>query len=170
MEQATFAGGCFWCLQGPFEAEPGVSSVQVGYSGGSVADAQYFTVASGTTQHRESIHMEYDPALVSYERLLEIFWKNIDPTDPGGQFADRGHQYTTAILYHSDEQKTMAERWKQQLEDSKKFARPIATALEPFVSFFPAEEEHQRYYQKRPLQYAMYKRGSGRADFITENR
>lgn len=169
MERATFAGGCFWCLQGPFEAEPGVTNVQVGYAGGSADDADYYRVASGHTQHRESVTMEYDPAQVSYGRLLEIFWKNIDPTDPGGQFADRGHQYTTAILYHTAEQKQRAEHSKAELTDLKKFTSPIATVIEPFVSFFPAEEEHQRYYKKQPLAYKAYARGSGRADFIQQN-
>ena len=169
MEQATFSGGCFWCLQGPYEAETGVSNVQVGYAGGSADDAHYERVASGRTQHRESITMQYDPTVVRYEKLLEIFWKNIDPTDPGGQFADRGHQYTTAIITHTPEQHRLAEQSKRQLSDSKKFVSPIATVIEPFVSFFPAEEEHQRYYKKRPLQYTMYKRGSGRADFIEQN-
>ncbi|MBI2415619.1 MAG: peptide-methionine (S)-S-oxide reductase MsrA [Candidatus Kerfeldbacteria bacterium] len=168
-EQATFAGGCFWCLQGPFDAEPGVTNVEVGYVGGSQADAVYATVASGTTNHREGIHMTYDPNTVTYQRLLDIFWKQIDPTDVGGQFADRGHQYTTAIYYHTEEQYQWAEVSKQQLEQSGKFKVPIATVIVPFISFFPAEADHQAYYKKRPLQYQMYKRGSGRADFIKKN-
>lgn len=168
LAQATFSGGCFWCLQGPYDAEPGVSKVEVGYSGGDEASASYEKVASGGTKHRESIHMWYDPAIVSYEKLLEIFWRNIDPTDPGGQFADRGHQYTTAISYYTAEQQHIAEASKQALAASGKFSDPIATVIEPFVSFFPAEEDHQRYYKKRPLQYQMYKRGSGRADYIEQ--
>lgn len=169
LQHATFAGGCFWCLQGPFDAEPGVSNVQVGYAGGSKEDATYYTVASGSTEHRESIHMEFDPATVSYEKLLEIFWRQIDPTDSGGQFADRGHHYTTAIYYHTAEQQQLAEASKQVLNDSKKFAAPVATVIEPFTTFFEAEEEHQQYYKKQPLQYKMYSRGSGRADFIQTN-
>lgn len=164
--EATFAGGCFWCLQGPFDAMSGVSDVKVGYAGGSAKEASYYTVARGGTDHREGIHMQYDPQQVSYDKLLETFWKQIDPTDADGQFADRGHQYTTAIYYHTPEQAKVAKTSKQQLEHSGKFDKPIATVIEPFVSFFPAEEEHQRYYQKRPLQYSMYKRGSGRADYI----
>jgi peptide methionine sulfoxide reductase msrA/msrB len=168
LQPATFAGGCFWCLQGPYEATPGVSQVEVGYAGGDAASASYYKVANGGTKHRESIHMLYDPAVVSYEKLLEIFWRNIDPIDPGGQFADRGHQYTTAISYHSEDQRRLAEASKQILADSGKFIDPIATVIEPFVSFFPAEEEHQQYYKKRPLQYQMYKRGSGRADYLAQ--
>lgn len=166
VNQATFAGGCFWCLQGPYDAEPGVTNVQVGYTGGDPADGSYYVVASGRTKHREGITMEYDPKMVSYERLLELFWKNIDPTDAGGQFGDRGYQYTTAIYYHTPEQQHLAETAKQVLGDSKKFEQPIATVIEPFTIFVPAEDEHQAYYRKNPLQYKMYKRGSGRADYI----
>lgn len=168
-EQATFAGGCFWCLQGPFDVMPGVSNVQVGYTGGSKQDAVYDTVASGRTDHREGIHMEFDPTAVPYEKLVETFLKNIDPTDAGGQFADRGHQYTTAIYYHTAAQKAAAEAALQKLGESGKFQDPIAVQVVPFTTFFPAEDEHQSYYKKRPLQYNMYKRGSGRADFIKNN-
>jgi len=168
-EQATFAGGCFWCIQGPFDVMPGVSAVEVGYAGGTKQDAVYYTVASGRTEHREGVHMEFDPVVVPYTKLVETFLKNIDPTDAGGQFADRGHQYTTAIYYHTPEQKVAAEAALKALGESGKFTDPIAVLVLPFVSFFPAEEEHQSYYKKRPLQYNMYKRGSGRADFIHQN-
>lgn len=167
-EQATFAGGCFWCLQGPFDAEPGVSHAEVGYAGGSEKEASYYTVASGQSQHRESIHMEFDPAVVSYQKLLDIFWRQIDPTDAGGQFADRGHQYTTAIYYHTPEQKKLAEVSKVALEKSGKFKRPITTEILAFTTFFPAEEDHQSFYKKKSLQYKLYKQGSGRADFIEQ--
>lgn len=166
VNQATFAGGCFWCLQGPYDAEPGVSNVQVGYAGGDPADGSYHVVASGRTQHREGITMEYDPQVVSYERLLEIFWKNIDPTDAGGQFGDRGHQYTTAVYYHTSAQQATAEQSKIALNQSGKFKDSVATVIEPFTTFVPAEDEHQAYYKKNPLQYKLYKRGSGRADYI----
>lgn len=166
VNQATFAGGCFWCLQGPYDVEPGVSNVRVGYAGGDPEQASYAVVASGRTKHREGITMDYDPAKVSYERLLEIFWKNIDPTDTGGQFGDRGYQYTTVIYYHTPEQQHLAETAKQALSDSKKFEQPIATAIELFTTFIPAEAEHQAYYKKNPLQYKMYKRGSGRTGYI----
>lgn len=169
LSQTTFAGGCFWCLQGSFDVMPGVSNVQVGYAGGSKQDAVYDTVASGRTDHREGIHMEFDPAVVLYEKLVETFLKNIDPTDVGGQFADRGYQYTTAIYYHTDSQKAVAEAALKKLKESGKFKDPIAVQVVSFTTFFPAEVEHQSYYKKRPLQYKMYKRGSGRADFIHEN-
>lgn len=166
LQPATFAGGCFWCMQGPFDAEPGVSAVQVGYAGGDPQDGSYYVVASGKTKHREGITMQYDPKVVTYQRLLEIFWKNIDPTDPGGQFADRGYQYTTAVYYHTPEQQQAANAFKQQLGESGQFQDPIATAIEPFTTFVPAEDEHQAYYRKNPLQYKMYKRGSGREEYI----
>ncbi len=113
--------------------------------------------------------MEYDPQQVSYKRLLELFWKQIDPTDPEGQFADRGHQYTTAVYYHTPEQRELAEEFKKNLDESGKFDKPIATAVEKYMSFFIAEPEHQAYYKKNPLRYAMYKKGSGRGDFIKNN-
>lgn len=166
LQQATFAGGCFWCLQGPFDAEPGVSNVHVGYAGGDPAQGSYYVVASGRTKHREGITMDYDPAVVSYGKLLEIFWKNIDPTDAGGQFADRGYQYTTCIYYHTPAQQAEAEQSKQAINASGKFTDPVATVIEPFTTFVPAEDEHQAYYKKNPLQYKAYKRGSGRADYI----
>jgi peptide methionine sulfoxide reductase msrA/msrB len=165
-EQATFAGGCFWCVQGPFDAEPGVSNVMVGYAGGTKEEAQYYTVATGRTQHREAIHMEFDPAVVSYRKLIEIFFRQIDPTDPDGQFADKGFQYTTAVYYHTPEQQQIAEKYVAELNASGKFAKPIATQIVPFVSFFEAEEEHQQYYKKNPMHYGMYKMGSGRAGYI----
>lgn len=169
LQQATFAGGCFWCLQGPYDAEPGVSQVEVGYAGGPKEDAVYDKVATGQTKHREAIHMLYDPSQVSYEKLLEIFWRNIDPTDPNGQFADQGPQYTTAIYYHTPEQQQRAEESKRQLEQSGKFKQTIATSILPFTTFFPAEKEHQAYYKKNPLRYKLYKEGSGRAGYIRQN-
>lgn len=166
LQPATFAGGCFWCLQGPFEHEPGVSQVEVGYVGGSSEDAVYEKVAQGQTKHREGIHFMYDPSVVTYEKLLEIFWRNIDPTDPNGQFTDQGHQYTTAIYFHTPEQRLAAELSKKTLTESGKFTQPIATVVVPFTTFFPAEPEHQRYYLKNPVRYKIYKEGSGRAGYL----
>jgi peptide methionine sulfoxide reductase msrA/msrB len=165
-EHATFAGGCFWCVQGPFDAEKGVFNVMVGYAGGTAEDAKYYTVASGHTQHREAIHMEFDPFVVPYRKLVEIFFRQIDPTDPDGQFADKGFQYTTAVYYHTPEQKKIVEEYIAELNASKKFDRPIATQVVPFSTFFEAEEDHQSYYKKNPLHYNMYKMGSGRAGYI----
>ncbi len=168
-QQATFAGGCFWCIQGPFDAQAGVTGVQVGYVGGDAQTASYYTVAGGKSEHREGLHFWYDPTRVTYEELVRIFFRQIDPTDPGGQFHDRGHQYTTAIYYHTLEQQQIAERIKQELAASGKFDKPIATEIVPFTTFFEAEDEHQAYYKKNPLRYMMYKKGSGRADYIKEN-
>lgn len=170
LQQATVAGGCFWCIQGPFDAQEGVSNVQVGYAGGSAEDAVYYTVASGDTQHREATHMEFDPAVVSYRTLLEIFFRQIDPTDAGGQFADRGFHYTTAVYYHSEEQRDIAEAYIAELNALGKYNAPIATQVVPFTTFFPAEEEHQAYYKKNPLRYQLYKRGSGREAYIEQNK
>lgn len=168
-EYATLAGGCFWCIQGPFDAEDGVWDVEVGYVGGSEEDADYYKVAGGATEHREGIQMKFDPEKISFKEILTIFWRQIDPTDTGGQFADRGHHYTTAIYYHSEEQQQIAEKSKQELSESGKFNAPIATVIEEYTSFFPAEEEHQAYYKKNPLRYQLYKKGSGRSDFLKKN-
>lgn len=165
-ELVTIAGGCFWCIQGPFDAHKAVSTVRVGYAGGSEESAEYYTVASGQSEHREAVQFEYDPSAVDYTELLEIFFRQIDPTDSGGQFADRGHQYTTAVYYHTDEQREAAEQFIKQLNASGKFDAPVATVVEPYSSFYEAEEAHQSYYKKNPLRYQMYKKGSGRADYI----
>lgn len=168
-EQATFAGGCFWCIQGPYDAQEGVSDVRVGYAGGSEEDADYMKVASHQTQHRESVTMHFDPSVVSYRTLVEIFFRQIDPTDPGGQFADRGHQYTTAVYVHNDDQRAVVHEYITELNNSGKFDASVATVIEPFTTFFDAEEEHQAYYKKNPLRYGMYKRGSGRAEYISKH-
>lgn len=166
---ATFAGGCFWCLQPSFDAEPGVVDAVVGYAGGKVANPTYEQVLTETTGHREAIQVTYDPEQVSYERLVEIFFHQIDPTDAGGQFADRGESYTTAIWYNNDEEKSIAENFIKKLNDSKKFDKPIATLILPFNNFYPAEEYHQDYYKKSSFHYSLYKKGSGREDFIHAN-
>lgn len=138
----------------------------VGYAGGSKEDATYYNVAYGNTQHRESIHMEFDDAVAPYRTLVEIFFRQIDPTNPDGQFADKGFQYTTAVYYHSDEQKKIAEDYIAELNSSGKFSKPIATQVVPFTTFFEAEKDHQQYYKKNPFHYTMYKMGSGRAGYI----
>ena len=163
-EQAAFAGGCFWCMQQPYDTLPGVMSVVVGYMGGSTSNPTYENFARHG--HREVAHILFDPAKTSYRDLLSVFWKNIDPTDAGGQFADRGNQYKTAIYYYSDEQKREAELSKKEFEASGKFAQPIMTEILKASEFYPAEEYHQGYYQKNPEQYASYKYHSGREPFL----
>ncbi len=163
---ATFAGGCFWCMEPPFEKLDGVLAVVSGYAGGRKSDPSYEQVCSGTTGHLEAVQITYDPRRVSYDQLLELFWRQIDPTDPGGQFADRGEQYGTAIFYHDGEQKRLAELSRDALALSGRFDRPIVTVIRPFTGFYPAEDYHQDYYQKRPDQYQTYRRGSGRQRFL----
>ncbi len=157
---AIFAGGCFWCMQHPFDEHDGVISVTVGYAGGGGDTATYEKVSTGTSGHREVFEVKYDPAKVNYEQLLEIFWQNIDPFQGDGQFHDRGHQYTTAIYYNDEAEKAAAEKSKTEYE--KKFTRKIETEITPTVKFHPAEDYHQSYYKKNPLRYSMYSQGSGR--------
>ncbi len=163
---ATFAGGCFWCMEPPFEKLPGVLDVVVGYAGGREPQPTYEEVASGATGHAEAVQVRYDPARVSYPRLLEVFWREIDPTDPGGQFADRGRQYRTAIFVHDGTQQRLAEASKQELARSGRFEKPLVTAIVPFTSFYPAEDDHQDYYKKNPIRYRIYRFGSGRDRFL----
>jgi peptide methionine sulfoxide reductase msrA/msrB len=163
---ATFAGGCFWCMQPPFEHIDGVSKVVAGYTGGTVANPTYEQVCSGRTGHLEAVEVRFDPSRVSYAQLLEVFWRNVDPTDAGGQFADRGHQYQTAIFVHSDEQRRVAEESKTALAESGRFSRPIMTRIVKAEHFYPAEEYHQSYYKKNTSHYNRYKKGSGRSDFL----
>lgn len=165
-QTATFAGGCFWCMEPPFEKLPGVISVTSGYTGGVEPNPTYEQVSSGKTGHAESVQVVYDPSKVTYAQLLEAFWHNIDPTTPDQQFADHGHQYRTAIFYHSDEQRKLAEASKQAIERSGKFAKPIVTEITPAGSFYPAEDYHQDYYKKNPLRYTLYRAGSGRDGYI----
>jgi methionine-S-sulfoxide reductase len=163
---AVFAGGCFWCVQPPFDKTPGVLKTVVGYAGGSEENPTYKAVSAGRTSHREAIEVTYDPSKVRYEELVKIFWRQIDPTQADGQFADIGHQYTTAIFYGDTEQKAAAEKSKQELEASGKFDKPIATEIVAAGTFWPAEEYHQSYYKKNPKHYKAYKIGSGRAGYI----
>lgn len=164
--KATFAGGCFWCMEKPYEAYEGIAEVVSGYTGGKLKNPTYGEVSSGSTEHVEAVQVTYDPSRISYRELLDIFWKQIDPTDSGGQFADRGHQYTTAIFYHDDQQKQLAERSRQDLIESKKFDKPIVTKIIKMTPFFKAEEHHQDYYKKHPIHYNSYQHGSGRGPFL----
>ncbi len=168
-EKAIFAGGCFWCMEPPFRNAKGVLDVIAGYTGGSTKNPTYEQVCSDRTGHFEAIKIVYDPNQISYGELLNIFWENIDPTDPGGQFADRGTSYKTAIFYMNDEQKSEALNSKDNLTESKKFDDPIATQILEAKEFYPAELNHQSYYKKNPTHYERYKVGSGRADFLEQN-
>jgi methionine-S-sulfoxide reductase len=166
VETATFAGGCFWCMEPPFEKLEGVQSVRAGYTGGTVKDPTYEQVSSGTTGHAEAIEVLYDPSKVSYEQLLDIFWMNIDPTTPNQQFSDHGSQYRSAIFTHTEEQKRLAEGSKDTLARSGTFTAPLVTEIVPASTFYPAEEHHQDYYKKHALRYNLYRVGSGRAGFL----
>ncbi|KAB7673030.1 peptide-methionine (S)-S-oxide reductase MsrA [Bacillus sp. B1-b2] len=168
-ELATFAGGCFWCMVKPFDKEPGIIKVTSGYTGGHTENPTYKEVCSETTGHFEAVQIMFNPDVFSYEKLLELFWQQIDPTDPGGQFYDRGQSYQTAIFYHNDKQKELAEKSKQELQNSGRFSKPIATKIISASTFYPAEEYHQDYYKKNPDHYNRYQIGSGRASFIQEN-
>jgi methionine-S-sulfoxide reductase len=166
LQKATFAGGCFWCMQPPFDGVPGVVSTVVGYTGGTQKNPTYEEVSSGRTGHAESIEITYDPKKISYDKLLDIFWMNIDPTTPNRQFADAGTQYRTAIFYHNDEQKKLAEASKKKYQASGKYDKPIVTEIVPATTFWPAEEYHQKYYLKNTAHYKAYRKGSGREGYI----
>ena len=168
LKVATFAGGCFWCSQADFSKLPGVTKVVSGYTGGHKENPTYEEVSSGTTGHFESIQVYYDPEKITYESLLNYYWKHVDPTDAGGQFYDRGSQYRTAIFYHDEEQKRLAEKSKAELDKSGRFKQPVATQVLPFTKFWPAEEYHQGYNKKNPLRYELYREGSGRDQFTEE--
>ncbi len=168
MKKATFAGGCFWCMQPPFRNLDGVTDVVSGYAGGTKANPTYEEVSSGTTGHLESVQVTYDPDEISYDQLLDVFWRQIDPTDAEGQFADKGSQYHTAIFYHDDEQKRLAEASKKNLDRSGKFKKPVATEIRPYTSFYPAEGYHQDYDKKNPGRYHEYKTFSGRESYLAK--
>lgn len=165
-KQATFAGGCFWCMEPSFEKLNGVTDVVAGYAGGKEADPSYDEVSTGQTGHREAVRVAYDPARVTYQELLETFWRQIDPTDDGGQFADRGPQYRTAIFYHDPEQKKLAEESKKTLAASGRFKKPIVTEILETGAFYPAEGYHQDYYKTNAQHYNQYKHLSGREPFL----
>ena len=164
LQKATFAGGCFWCMEKPFEKVEGVLSVTSGYTGGKSENPTYDNYGAGG--HIEAVEITYDPGKVNYEQLLDVFWRQIDPTDAGGQFADRGREYSTAVFYHDADQKKLAEISKQNLGNEKIFAKPIVTPILPAMTFYPAEDYHQDYYKNNPLRYRLYRSGSGRDKFL----
>uniref|UniRef100_UPI0037441692 peptide-methionine (S)-S-oxide reductase MsrA n=1 Tax=Algoriphagus algorifonticola TaxID=2593007 RepID=UPI0037441692 len=168
-ELATFAGGCFWCVEAPFEGIDGVLSVVSGYAGGKEKNPTYGEVSSGKTSHRESVQITFDPEVISYSELVDIFWQTFDPTDVGGSFYDRGTQYESAIFFHDAEQKKVAEESKKLLDQSGKFDKPIATPVIKYTNFYEAEEYHQDYYKKKPQDYYSYRTGSGRDAFIKKH-
>lgn len=164
-ETATFAGGCFWCVQADFDKVKGVTSTEVGFMGGYIPNPTYNQVSTGDTGHREVLQVTFDPNVVSYEALLEVFWNNIDPTDPNGQFCDRGQTYSSAIYYHSTEQKKQAE--KSFFKAKSKFGK-VYTQLTKATQFYAAEEYHQKYYKKNPVRYNFYRYGCGRDQRLEE--
>jgi peptide-methionine (S)-S-oxide reductase len=167
--KATFAGGCFWCMEPPYDELDGVISTVSGYSGGDVEDPTYQEVVRGNTGHLEVMQVTYDPSVITYEELLDVFWVNIDPVDGGGQFCDRGEQYTTAIFYHDEEQQRLAEESRQEIAESNDFGmRRIQTEIRALEEFYAAEEYHQDYYRKNPLRYKLYRRGCGRDQRLEE--
>jgi len=166
--KATFAGGCFWCMEEVFEGVDGVVSATSGYTGGHQRNPAYEEVSAGETGHAESVEVIYDPSKITYTKLLEFYWRNIDPTDPRGQFCDKGTQYRSAIFYHDETQKRLAEESKNAVEKSKPFRGPILTEIVPASQFFPAEEYHQNFSQKNPLRYKLYKYNCGRAQRLQE--
>ncbi len=167
-ETATFAGGCFWCMEPAFNKLPGVISVTVGYTGGHTKNPTYEEVSAGGTGHAESVQIVFDPSKIGYEKLLDVFWHNIDPTVKDRQFCDVGNQYRSAIFYHSEEQKNLAEESKKKVEESKAFPGPIYTEIVPAGRFYPAEEYHQQYYKKNPVRYKFYRWNCGRDQRLKE--
>ena len=166
--EATFAGGCFWCMEPPFEALPGVISVVSGYTGGRTKNPSYEDVSSGVTGHAEAVRIVYEPSKVSFEQLLEVFWHNIDPLTPDQQFCDKGTQYRSAIFYHDEAQRAAAEASKDALAASGRFKTSVVTSIVPARAFFPAEEYHQDYYRHNPLRYKYYRHGCGRDERLQE--
>jgi len=168
LESATFAGGCFWCVESDFEKVDGVVEVISGYTGGSKEDPNYEEVSTGGTGHVEAVQVLYDPTRITYRELLDVFWRHVDPTDPGGQFADRGSQYRTAIFYHDDEQRRLAEESREELNGSGRFERPITTEILPLSRFYRAEDYHQGYCTNNQIRYKLCRSNSGRDQFLKE--
>ena len=168
VEKATFAGGCFWCMEHPFDELPGVVSVTSGYTGGHKKNPTYKEVSAGGTGHAESVQVVYDPAKISYEKLLAVYWHNIDPTVKDRQFCDSGHQYRSAIFYHSEDQRRLAMQSKEALEMNKPFREPVVTEITQAGVFYPAEEYHQHYYKKNPIRYKYYRASCGRDNRLKE--
>lgn len=167
-ETAAFAGGCFWCMEAPFEKIEGIIDVVSGYTGGQKENPDYKEVSAGGTGHREAIQVTYEPSKITYSELLDAFWKQIDPTDPGGQFVDRGAQYKTAIFYHNEGQRELAEKSRAKLEKSGRFDKPIVTEILKASIFYKAEEYHQDYYKKSHLKYKFYRFNSGRDRYLSK--
>lgn len=166
LQHATFAGGCFWCMVKPFDEFEGIEKVVSGYMGGHVENPSYEQIKTGTTGHYEVVQITFNPELFPYTRLLEIYWQQVDPTDPEGQFHDRGPQYRTAIFYHNQEQQEDALASRDKLEQSQKFTKPIVTKVIVASTFYPAEEYHQNYYKKSPKHYKEDRKNSGRDEFL----
>jgi peptide-methionine (S)-S-oxide reductase len=168
LAKATFAGGCFWCMEPPFDKLDGVISSTSGYIGGQKKDPTYEEVSAGVTGHTEAVEIVYDSTKVGYEKLLEVFWRNIDPTTANRQFCDVGSQYRTGIFYHDEEQKKLAEKSKRDIDESGKLSSPIVTEITEATEFYPAEDYHQDYYKKNPIRYKYYRFGCGRDDRLDE--
>lgn len=168
LAKATFAGGCFWCMEPAFDKVPGVVSTVVGYTGGDKQKPTYEEVSAGGTGHAESIEITYDPLKISYRKLLDIFWHNIDPTTRDREFCDAGHQYRSAIFFHDAEQEREAKESKAALDESKPFKDPIVTEIVPATKFWPAEDYHQKYYLKNPVRYRFYRYNCGRDKRLRE--
>ncbi|WP_368654332.1 peptide-methionine (S)-S-oxide reductase MsrA [Ornithinibacillus sp. 4-3] len=166
LKKATFAGGCFWCMVKPFDQWDGVHAVISGYSGGHLENPTYEDVKKGTSGHYEAVEITFDPSIIAYKDIVDIFWQQIDPTDAGGQFQDRGDSYRAAIFYHDEEQKAIAEASKQALADSGRFSKPIVTEILPASKFYPAEDYHQDFYKKSEKEYLEDRAKSGRDEFI----
>jgi peptide methionine sulfoxide reductase msrA/msrB len=166
LEKATFAGGCFWCMEHPFDELDGVTAVVSGYTGGHKANPTYGEVCTGGTGHLEAVEITYDPSRIGYPELLDVFWRQIDPTDAGGQFVDRGSQYRTAIFYHNEEQKRLAEASRSELAKSGRYAKPIVTEIIKAGKFYEAEGYHQDYYRQCPVKYESYRQGTGRDTYL----
>lgn len=167
-EIATFAGGCFWCMEPPFDKLDGVISTTSGYTGGRVKDPSYKQVSAGGTGHAEAVQIVYDPDKITYDELLEVFWRNIDPTTPDRQFCDKGNQYRSAIYYRNESQRHAAEQSRKKLQQSKPFVAPIVTEITAATQFYPAEDYHQDYYKKNPLRYKFYRYSCGRDQRLEE--
>ncbi|MGP0575779.1 peptide-methionine (S)-S-oxide reductase MsrA [Paenibacillus peoriae] len=169
MEKATFAGGCFWCMVTPFEEQPGIHGIVSGYTGGTIAEPTYEQVKTGTTGHYEVVQITFESELFPYEKLLELYWPQTDPTDGEGQFQDRGTQYKPAIFYHTEQQRELAQQSKEQLAQSGRFDKPIVTEILPALIFYPAEDYHQDYHKKNVKHYKEDRAQSGRDEFIDKN-
>jgi peptide-methionine (S)-S-oxide reductase len=168
LSKATFAGGCFWCMEHAFDELPGVVSVTSGYTGGDKKNPTYEEVSAGGTGHAESVQVVYDPARIGYEKLLTVYWHNIDPTVKDRQFCDTGHQYRSAIFYHTEEQRRLAVQSRSALDKSRPFKENVVTEITPAGEFYPAEDYHQHYYRKNPIRYKFYRTGCGRDQRLKE--